>query len=56
MPIIAGHDRLASIPVERITDKISRKVISGKQGMMVWWHFEAGGHAAAHKHPHEQIS
>ncbi len=56
MPVIVGHDKLASIPEERITDKITRKVMSGKQGMMVWWHFKAGGHAAAHKHPHEQIS
>jgi len=56
MPVIAGHEQLASIPEERISDKISRKVVSGKQGMMVWWHFAAGGHAAAHQHPHEQIS
>jgi quercetin dioxygenase-like cupin family protein len=56
MPVIVGHDKLASSPEERITDKITRKVMSGKQGMMVWWHFDAGGHAAAHKHPHEQIS
>ena len=56
MPVISGHETLASIPEERISDKIRRKVISGKQGMMVWWHFEAGGHAAAHQHPHEQIS
>jgi len=23
--------------------------------MIVWWKIKAGGHAAAHKHPHEQI-
>ena len=56
MPVIVGHEKLASIPEERISDKISRKVMSGKQGMMVWWHFKAGGIAAAHSHPHEQIS
>ena len=56
MPVIVGHDQLASIPEERISDKISRKVMSGKQGMMVWWHFKAGGIAAAHSHPHEQFS
>jgi quercetin dioxygenase-like cupin family protein len=56
MPVIVGHDQLASIPEERISDKISRKVMSGKQGMMVWWRFKAGGHAAAHQHPHEQMS
>src|SRR5271165_6162214 len=32
MPIIAGFDQLASVPEERITDKIGRRVISGKQG------------------------
>ncbi len=56
MPVIVGHEKLASVPEEQITDKISRKVMSGKQGMMVWWHFKAGGHAAAHQHPHEQFS
>jgi len=56
MPVIVGHGQLASIPEERISDKITRKVMSGKQGMMVWWHFDAGGRAAAHKHPHEQLS
>ncbi len=56
MPVIVGHETLASVPAERIADKITRKVISGKQGMMVWWHFEAGGHAGAHRHPHEQFS
>ena len=55
MPVIAGHDKLASIPEERIGDKITRKVISGKQGMMVWWHFQAGAHAAAHRHANEQM-
>jgi quercetin dioxygenase-like cupin family protein len=56
MPVIVGHDTLASIPAERIGDKITRKVMSGTQGMMVWWHFSAGAHAAAHQHTHEQIS
>jgi len=56
MPVIVGHEKLASIAEERIGDKITRKVVSGKQGMMVWWRFEAGAHAAAHRHPHEQIS
>ena len=55
MPVIAGYEKLASVPEERITDKITRKVMSGKQGMLVWWHIKAGAHAAAHKHPHEQI-
>lgn len=55
MPIVKGFAALASLPEERINDKISRKVIAGDQGMIVWWNIKAGGHAAAHRHPHEQI-
>ena len=55
MPVMFGYKELAALPQERITDKISRRVLSGKQGMMVWWTIKAGAHAAAHKHPHEQI-
>jgi len=55
MPVIVGFDKLASVPEEQITDKIRRRVLSGKQGTMVYWRIKAGGHAAAHKHPHEQF-
>lgn len=55
MPVIAGFEKLASVPEERISDKISRRVMSGRQGMLVSWRMKAGAHAAAHKHPHEQI-
>jgi len=55
MPIIEGFDKLASVPEEQITDKIGRRVISGKQGTMVYWRMKAGAHAAAHQHPHEQF-
>ena len=55
MPVLFGFKELAALPQERISDKISRRVLSGKQGMIVWWTVEAGAHAAAHKHAHEQI-
>ena len=55
MPVMFGFKELAALPEERVTDKISRRVLSGKQGMMVWWTIKAGAHAAPHKHPHEQI-
>jgi quercetin dioxygenase-like cupin family protein len=55
MPVIAGFDQLASVPEEQITEKIRRRVVSGRQGTMVYWHMTAGAKAAAHKHPHEQI-
>ena len=37
MPVIAGFDKLASVPEEQITDKIRRRVVSGTQGTMVYW-------------------
>ena len=54
MPVIAGFDKLASVPEEQITDKISRRVISGKEGTMVYWRMKADAHVAVHQHPHEQ--
>jgi quercetin dioxygenase-like cupin family protein len=55
MPKLSGYGSLAALAEERITDKISRRVVAGEQGMIVWWSIKAGAHAAAHKHPHEQI-
>jgi quercetin dioxygenase-like cupin family protein len=56
MPQLKGFATLASLPAERINDKITRRVLAGEQGMLVWWSMKAGAHAAAHKHPHEQIA
>jgi quercetin dioxygenase-like cupin family protein len=55
MPKLSGYAALAELAEEHITDKISRRVVAGEQGMIVWWSIKAGAHAAAHKHPHEQI-
>jgi quercetin dioxygenase-like cupin family protein len=55
MPVISGFGALAQLPWESITDKIERRVLAGRQGMVVWWKMKAGAHAAAHQHPHEQI-
>lgn len=55
MPVLSGFSALADLPWERITDKIERRVLAGRQGMVVWWKMKAGAHAAAHQHPHEQI-
>jgi hypothetical protein len=55
MPVITGFDKLASVPEEQITEKIGRRVISGKQGTMVYWRMKAGAHAAAHQHPQESV-
>ncbi len=56
MPKLSGFASLATLPAERVTDKISRKIAAGDREMMVWWSMKAGAHATAHKHPHEQIA
>jgi quercetin dioxygenase-like cupin family protein len=55
MPTMAGFHRLNDLPEEKITDKISRKILVGEKEMIVWWSMKAGVHAAAHRHPHEQL-
>jgi quercetin dioxygenase-like cupin family protein len=46
---------LRHLPEEKITDQISRRILTGDKEMIVWWSMKAGAHAAAHQHPHEQI-
>jgi len=55
MPSLKGFHTLKNLPEEKITDKISRRVLTGDKEMVVWWSMKAGAHAAAHKHPHEQL-
>ena len=55
MTTLSGFGSLAAIPEEKITDKITRRVLAGQKGMMVWWKIGAGTHVAAHSHPHEQL-
>ena len=55
MPAMSGFGALEKLPWERINDKIERRVLAGKHGMIVWWKIKAGAHAGAHQHPHEQI-
>jgi unsaturated pyranuronate lyase len=55
MTTLSGFGLLAAIPEEKITDKITRRVLAGQKGMMVWWRIGAGTHVAAHSHPHEQL-
>lgn len=44
-----------AVPLEKLTDKISRRIIVGVRVMLVRWEFKAGGVAAKHSHPHEQV-
>jgi quercetin dioxygenase-like cupin family protein len=55
MQLMQGFHALEQVPAERITDKISRKTLTGERAMIVWWSIKAGAHAAAHRHPHEQV-
>jgi len=55
MPKVTGFAAFASVPEERITDKVSRRIVSGEKGMIVWWKVKAGARAAPHRHRHEQI-
>src|SRR6516164_10226086 len=40
---------------EQIGEKISRRILSGDQGMIVWWSIRAGVHVDPHSHANEQI-
>jgi quercetin dioxygenase-like cupin family protein len=55
MPSLTGFASFAGLPEERVTGQISRRIICGEQAMVVWWSMQAGAHAAAHSHQHEQI-
>src|SRR4029453_14030268 len=55
MPSMKGYHALKNLPEEKVTDKISRRVLVGDQEMVVWWSMKAGAHAASHQPPHEQI-
>jgi len=50
-----GYLQLDKIPEEEIAPLISRKLVAGEREMVVFWRMKAGAHAAAHRHPHEQI-
>src|SRR5262249_11168065 len=55
MPTLVGFGTFAALPEERISDKISRRILSGDQGMIVWWSIGAGVHVEPHSHANEQI-
>ena len=55
MPKLIGFSRFAALIEERISEKINRRILSGDQGMVVWWSIGAGVHVEPHNHPNEQI-
>ena len=46
---------LPALPQEQIGEKISCRILSGDQGMIVWWRIGAGVHVEPHSHTNEQI-
>jgi glycogen synthase len=40
-PTLRGFGSLSAIPEEKITDKITRRVLAGEKAMMVWWSLKA---------------
>ena len=55
MPTLVGFGAFASLPQEQISERISRRILSGDQGMIVWWSIGAGVHVEPHSHANEQI-
>jgi hypothetical protein len=37
MPTLVGFGTFAALVEEQISEKISRRILSGDQGMIVWW-------------------
>jgi quercetin dioxygenase-like cupin family protein len=56
MPTLVGFGRFAALFEEQISEKISRRILSGDQGMIVWWSIGAGVHVQPHSHANEQIA
>ena len=42
MSTLVGFGAFAALPEEQISEKISRRILSGDQGMLVWWSIGAG--------------
>jgi hypothetical protein len=52
---LTGFGTFAALPDEQLSEKISRRILSGSQGMVVWWSIGAGVHVEPHSHANEQI-
>ena len=56
MPEVTGFGTFAALLEEQLSENISRRILSGKQAMIVWWSIGAGVHVEPHSHPNEQIA
>jgi hypothetical protein len=48
MPTLVGFGTFTALLEEQISEKISRRVLYGDQGMIVWWSIRAGVHVEPH--------
>ena len=55
MSKLASFGTFADLQEEQLSEKISRRILSGSQGMIVWWSIRAGVHVEPHSHTNEQI-
>jgi unsaturated pyranuronate lyase len=55
MPTLVGFGTFGALLEEQISEKISRRILSGDRGMIVWWSIGAGVHVEPHSHANEQI-
>jgi hypothetical protein len=55
MPTLVGFGTFAALPEEQISEKVSRRILSGHQEMIVWWSIAAEVHVEPHSHANEQI-
>ena len=55
MPTLMGFGTFAGLPEEQVSENISRRILSGDQGMLVWWSIGTGVHMDSHSHANEQI-
>ena len=50
-----GFSSLNMLPEEKVTEKITRRILVGEKEMVVFWKMKAGANATVHQHPHEQL-
>jgi hypothetical protein len=55
MPRLVGFGTFVALLEEQLSEKISRRILAGDQGMIVWWSIGAGVHVEPHSHANEQI-
>lgn len=55
MPSNAVVHRWAALELDKVTELISRKIVSGERQMLVQVYLKRGAHVPAHRHESEQL-